>query len=149
MHQQLGAARRRTKALQQPMDRRMSCVNAACTLRPTPYDLQRVRGFDCLRHQWRLCLGRACARTRSVYAPLQRIGMVTREEQDHYNTPNHGTNMHVAELQSMIHAGAISERLLRKWTLQTINSSNTIVCDLGLESHHAVDVIGLHGLVWF
>lgn len=31
-----------------------------------------------------------------------------------------------------------------------INSSNTIhfVCDLGLQSHHAVDVIGLHGLVW-
>ena len=74
--------------------------------------------------------------------------MLTREEQDHYDTPNHATNMHVAELQSIIHAGAISERLLRKWTLQTINSPNTIVCDLGLESHHAVDVIGLHGLVW-
>ena len=74
--------------------------------------------------------------------------MVTREEQDRYDTPNHGTNMHVAESQSFVHAGAISEQLLRKWTLQTINSSNTIVCDLGLESHHAVDVIGLHGLVW-
>ena len=50
-----------------------------------------------------------------------------------------------------IHAAAAdSEQLLQKWTLQTINSSNTIhfVCDLGLQSHHAVDVIGLHGLVW-
>ena len=75
--------------------------------------------------------------------------MVTREEQDHYDTPNHGTNMHVAKSQSFAHAGAISEQLLRRWALQTINSPNTTVCDLGLESHHAVDVIGLHGLVWF
>ena len=48
----------------------------------------------------------------------------------------------------LVRTAANSEQVLRKWTLQTISSPNTIVCDLGLESHHAVDVIGLHGLVW-
>jgi len=73
----------------------MSCVNAACALRPTPYDLQRVRGFDCLRHQWRLSPGHPmCARTRSVYAPYQRIRIAAKEGQDYYHESDRSTNMH-------------------------------------------------------
>lgn len=40
-----------------------------------------------------------CARTRSAYAPLQRIEMAAKEGQDYYHESDRSTNMHVAYLR--------------------------------------------------
>jgi hypothetical protein len=125
-----------------------TAVSRACLPRarpgPLPFDLKRVRGFDCLRHRWRV--SSMCAVVPSVYAPSQRRTTPDSRRQHHY----HCTTCQAGDRCSRLAVAGRHYRQCQTFAPK-IDPSNDLmpdsVCDLRLQSHRSAGVIGLRGLV--